>query len=91
MFQIYTGAKQCHQLVFILGDVSLHDVHTGTQQTLKCLNVDYWKEEKVSFRLFGHYYFMWRTELLSAVIHLSETNFGPAISQYMNLFICEML
>ncbi len=41
MFQIDTGAKQCHQLVFILGNVPLHDVHTGSQQTLKSLDVNY--------------------------------------------------
>ena len=40
VFQVHTGAEQRHQLVFILGDVPLHDVHTGAQQTLKRLDVD---------------------------------------------------
>lgn len=86
MFQIYTGAKQCHQLVFILGDVSLHDVHTGAQQTLKRLNVDDWKEES-QFQIISSLFHV----MDSAVIHLSETNFGPITSHHMNLFICELL
>lgn len=41
VFQVYTGAKQRHQLVFVLGDIPLHDVHTGAQQTLKSLDVNH--------------------------------------------------
>lgn len=44
VFQVYTGAEQCHQLVFILGNVPLHDVHAGAQQTLESLDVDYWNK-----------------------------------------------
>jgi hypothetical protein len=45
MFQIYTRTKQSYQLVLILGNVPLHNLLTGTQQTLKCLNVYYCKRE----------------------------------------------
>ena len=42
MFQIYTRTKQSYQLVLVLGNVPLHNLLTGTQQTLKRLNVYYW-------------------------------------------------
>lgn len=45
MLQVNTGAKQCHQLVFILADVPLHDFHTRAQQTLKSLDIYYYGDK----------------------------------------------
>lgn len=40
-FQVHAGAEQSHQLFLVVGDVPLHDLLTGTQQTLKRLDVYY--------------------------------------------------
>lgn len=51
--QVHAGAKQSHQLLFIVGDVPLHDLLTGTQEALKRLNVYYCKDRRdVRFILF---------------------------------------
>lgn len=39
--QVHAGAKQSHQLLLIVGDVPLHDLLTGAQEALKCLDVYY--------------------------------------------------
>lgn len=36
---ILLGAKDFHQLIFVVLDVPLHYVHAWTQQTFKCVNV----------------------------------------------------
>lgn len=46
--QVHAGAKQSYQLLLVVGDVPLHDLLTGTQQTLKRLNVYYWKTQTES-------------------------------------------
>lgn len=37
--QIHAGAKHLHQLLLVVGDVPLHDVHAGPQQPLECLHI----------------------------------------------------
>lgn len=36
---VLLGAKDFHQLIFVVLDVPLHYVHAWTQQTFKCVNV----------------------------------------------------
>lgn len=39
--QVHAGAEQSHQLLLVVGDVPLHDLLTGAQETLKRLDVYY--------------------------------------------------
>lgn len=41
--EIHAGAEQSHQLLFVMSNVSLHDLHTRAQQALKRLNIDHCK------------------------------------------------
>ena len=58
VFQVITGAKQRHQLVLVLRDVPLHDVHAGSQQALKSLDVNYWKKNTLGFLLSKAFIFL---------------------------------
>lgn len=39
--QVHAGAEQSHQLLLVVGDVPLHDLLTGAQETLERLDVYY--------------------------------------------------
>lgn len=38
------GAKYLHQLVLVVVDVALHDLHARTKQAFKCLHVQDWNK-----------------------------------------------
>lgn len=44
--EIHAGAKQSHQLLFVVSNVPLHDLHTRAQQALKRLHINHCKTKK---------------------------------------------